>query len=74
MPSITKISHWFLFKSFLQIFISAIVMGLVVYFINQISHYTVAILIGAAIYPIMLFVTRAITTEQLKEALVLVKK
>jgi len=74
MPSITKISHWFLFKSFLQIFLSAVVMGIGVYFINQISHYTIAILIGAVIYPAMLFVTRSITVRQLKEALVLVKR
>ncbi|MBU2542379.1 flippase [Patescibacteria group bacterium] len=74
MPRITKISHWFLFKSFLQIFISAIIMGLGVYFINQIAHFTIAILVGAVVYPVMLFVTRAITVSQLKEAMVLVRK
>ncbi len=74
IPSIAKISHWFLFKSFLQIFTSAVVMGLGVYFINQISHYTIAILVAVVVYPIMLFMTRAITVGQLKEAMVLVKK
>lgn len=74
MPSIAKISHWFLSKSLLQAFVSAVVMGLCVHFINQISHYTIAILAGAVVYPVMLFVTRAITVGQLKEALVLVKK
>ena len=74
IPSIAKISHWFLFKTFLQIFASAVAMGLSVYFINQISHYTIAILVAVVIYPVMLFVTRAITVSQLKEAMVLVKK
>ena len=74
MPSITKISHLFLFKSFVQIFFSAIIMGVGVYFINQISHYTIAIITGAVIYPVMLFVTRAITVGQLKEAMQLVKR
>ena len=74
VPQIAKISHWFLFKSFLQIFISAIIMGMGVYFINQISHFVVAVLVGVVIYPVMLFVTRSVTVGQLKEALILIKK
>ncbi len=74
MPKIVKISHWFLFKSFLQICVSAVVMGIGVYFINQISHYTIAILAGAVIYPVMLFTMRAVTVEQMREAMFLVRK
>ena len=74
LPRITQISHSFLIKTFFQILISAVVMGVGVYFINQISHYTIAILTGAVIYPVMLFVTRAVTVAQFKEAVVLVKK
>ena len=74
LPRIVKISHWFLFKSLVQIFASAVVMGIGVYFINQISHYTIAILTGVVIYPVMLFATRAITAGQVREAMQLVKK
>ena len=74
IPKITKISHIFLSKTFLQLFVAVAVMGLGVWYINLNFHWGLAILAGAIIYPIMLVVTRSITKEQIKEALVLVKR
>lgn len=74
IPKITKISHIFLLKAFIQIFSSAVIMGFVVWYINQHFYFGMAILVGAIIYPIMLFVTRAITKSQVKEAVLLLKR
>lgn len=74
VPKITAISHAFLGKTFVQLAISAGVMGIAVSIVNDLSHFTVAILTGAVIYAIMLFLTRTLTTRQLREAVVLIKK
>jgi O-antigen/teichoic acid export membrane protein len=74
VPKITHISHLFLFKKTIQLLVSVIVMGFSVWFINTLSHFTVAILVGAVVYPVMLFVTRALTRGQLREAAMLVKR
>lgn len=74
IPRITKISHSFILKTILQLAIATFVMGLAVYYTNLNYHYTVAILAGAITYPIMLFVTRSITKEQIVEAVQLVRK
>ncbi len=70
---ITRISHSFLFISLIQITFSAGVMGIIVWFTNQYIHLVPAILIGMIVYPLMLFITRAITKIQLKEAFALLK-
>ena len=74
LPKITRISHVFFVKSVVQIAISASVMGISVWYINLLTHFTIAILVGVVVYPAMLFATRAITRQQLGEAIVLLKK
>jgi len=74
VPMVTKISHSFIFKALFQIVISVSVMGVFVWFINGLANFTIAILAGVVVYPVMLFVTRAVTREQLAEALALVRR
>lgn len=74
VPSITKIRHLFLLKKSIQIIIAAIIMGISVYYTNLYSHFIIAILVGAVIYPVALFITRAISIKQMQEVVYLVKK
>lgn len=74
VPQITKISHWFIFKTILQLILAVGVMGGLVYLVNQHAHFIFAIATGAIVYPVMLFVTRAVTRNQLKEAMMLIKR
>ncbi|MBI4992789.1 MAG: flippase [Candidatus Magasanikbacteria bacterium] len=70
----TAISHRFLFKTSVQIIIAALVMGAVVYQINILSNYFIAIFAGAIVYSAMLFITRAVTAGQLKDALQIIRR
>ncbi len=74
IPKITKVSHIYFIKTLLQLIIAGGIMGLLVYYTNQVTHFTVAIAVGAATYPIMLFITRALTINQIKESLVILKR
>ncbi len=73
IPKITKISHWFLFKTLLQLLVSGGIMGLAVWDANLHFNFIFAILIGTIVYSIMLFATRAITGPQIKEAVSMVR-
>lgn len=74
VQTITKISNWFLFKTLMRLFISAGIMGMLVWAVNQEWHWLFAIAVGAAVYPIMLFLTRTVTREQVREAVQLIRK
>jgi O-antigen/teichoic acid export membrane protein len=74
VPKITKINHVFLLSTLFRVAISAGIMGVLVSFVNISYHFTVAILTGIIIYPIMLFVTKAITKRQLREAWLMMKR
>ena len=74
IPRITKVSHIFFIKTLLQLTISGGIMGLLVYYTNQVTHFTIAIAVGAIAYPIMLFLTRAVTIKGLKEFLIFLKR
>lgn len=73
VPRVIAVSHSYILKSFLQVFVSAGVMGVVVYLVNIQVHYTLAIVIGVLVYPFMLFITRAVNTRQIREMLGVVK-
>ncbi len=73
-PSISKIRHSFILKTFIQLLVSASVMGVFVWYINKLSNFILAILVGAVVYPFMLFITRAVTKRQLREAILFVKR
>jgi O-antigen/teichoic acid export membrane protein len=74
VPQITRISHRFLSATAGRLIVAAGVMGYVVWFVNDLSHFTIAILAGVVVYPFMLFVTRAVTGSQLREALALIRR
>ena len=74
VPKITKISHWFIFKSLLQILLSAGVMGLAVWYTNLYTSFFIAIVAGIVVYALMLYFTRTVTKSQLTEAFELVRK
>ncbi|OGH60102.1 MAG: hypothetical protein A2725_00435 [Candidatus Magasanikbacteria bacterium RIFCSPHIGHO2_01_FULL_33_34] len=73
VPSITKISHLFILKSIFQIVISGLVMAIVVWSANLYYHFIFAIIVGALVYTMMLFMTGAITRKQVKEAILMVR-
>ena len=74
VPKIASVSHRFLLKTFFQVSFAAVVMGAVVWYINIRHHFVFAIFIGAMVYPVMLFVTRAVTKRQLREAVIMIKR
>ena len=55
-----------------KLIVSAGLMGIVVWYTNTQAHFIVAILAGALVYIGMLFVTRTITKQQLREGLRLI--
>lgn len=74
VPQITKVSHMFLLKSFFQLFLSALIMAVVVGYVNKFYNFSLAIMVGAVVYSAMLFVSGAITKNQLKEAVLMLKR
>lgn len=68
IPKITDISHSFLFKNTLKLLLSVIIMGISVWYVNMYVHYIYAIVVGAVVYPAMLFTTRTVTLYQIKQA------
>ena len=74
IPRVITVSHQFLLKTVLQVACAASVMGYVVWYINNLTHFVFAILAGIIIYPSILFLVRAVNKRQLTEAFLLVKK
>ena len=74
VPQITKISHTFIMKTKMQLLVSVLVMGVCVWYTNSVSHFVVAIAVGAVVYPLMLVVTRVVTRPQIEEALHMIKR
>lgn len=74
VPKITKISHAYLMKSFLQLLLSVMVMAVSVWYINKFYHFAFAIAAGAMVYPAMLFITGAVTKSQMKEAVLMLRR
>lgn len=66
---IAPISHLRILKNILQIGVAGGVMGVAVWLSNLSLHFTFSIVIGALVYGIMLFVTRAITVAEVQEAI-----
>lgn len=74
LGQIAKVSHAFIFKTLVQLLLSGGVMGYVVWLVNLRFHFILAIVVGAIVYPVMLFVTRSFTLAQLREAILMVKR
>jgi O-antigen/teichoic acid export membrane protein len=71
---LTKISHGFILKAFLQVLLASLVMATIVWQVNLYWHYLIAIIVGALTYTLCLFIFKIINQEQIKEALILIKK
>ncbi|MFZ2189806.1 MAG: flippase [Candidatus Magasanikiibacteriota bacterium] len=71
---IVLLPNKFILKDLFLLFISAVVMGLAVWYVNMYWHYIFAIVAGTIVYSVMLFVTKSITRNQIQEALLLIKK
>ncbi len=74
VPKITRVSHSYIAKAFVQILLAAGCMGLLVFAVNARMHFLYAILVGAISYPVFLFLFRSITTQELREAMSLVRR
>lgn len=74
IPSITKISHTAITKTAFQVSISVLVMGLAVWYSNIGLHFGISIVIGALVYPMMLFITRTVTKNDIEELVGLIRK
>lgn len=70
---ITRINHTFLFKKTMTIILSGIGMGIVVYVVQEYMHLIVAIIVGAVVYPVLLYITRSITPKQVKDTVALIR-
>ena len=73
VPKIAEISHSYLAKSVFQIGVSGLVMAIVVWGTNIYYHFIFAIIVGALVYTMMLFVTGAVTRKQVGEAVSMVR-
>lgn len=74
IPKITAVNLTFLVKASAQISVAVGVMGAAVWYTDIYTNFVIAIIVGAVVYPTALFITRAITKEQLREAIFLVKR
>jgi len=74
VPRVAVISHRYIAKAVGQIACSALVMGALVWLVNQYTSYLIAIVGGAIVYSVMLFATRALTRRDMREAMTLLKK
>jgi len=74
VSKISVVSYKSLFLTVFQLLLSAIVMGLIVWFVNIKLHYLVAIVAGAVVYPLMLYITKSVTKLQILESFSLIKK
>ncbi len=73
VPRIVNVSGVFLFKTLAQLLIAVVVMGVAVWYTRSIGLVP-AIVAGALVYLVMLFVTGAVNRRQLTEVVNLVRK
>jgi len=71
---LAPVSHWFIGKSLLQTLLASAIMGLAVWQINFHWHYLMAIVGGGVVYSVCLFLFQVINKEQIKEAVLILKK
>lgn len=73
-PRITAIRHTFFVTTIVRVAVAGSLMGLCVWLVNGYTHFVVSIIAGAIAYPLLLFATRAVTVQQCREALALIRK
>lgn len=73
IPRITKIAHKAILSHVIKLGTAAGIMGVVVIYINMYVHFSIAIAVGICTYSISIFVLKAVTTQEIKGALHLIK-
>lgn len=73
LPKIMSLPHLAMAWRAVRILLSAAAMGWIVYMVNTQTSFLLAIVAGAMSYPILLFVTKTITIQQVKDAKKLVR-
>jgi O-antigen/teichoic acid export membrane protein len=74
VPRITKVSHKFILTTLVQVVLSALIMGVAVFYINQMTQFVLAILVGVVVYPAALLFFRTITVKEVTETLAIFKR
>jgi len=74
LPQIAPIDHAKYFSTFFRVMLCGMVMGLMVYAVNMYSNIAVSIVVGAAVYIGMVFVTRLLTKAEVLEAVKMIRK
>jgi O-antigen/teichoic acid export membrane protein len=73
VAKIADISHSYLLKTKLKVLLSAIIMGILVWYVNIYMHFVFSIFAGILVYPAMLFLTETINKSQVREAISLIR-
>lgn len=73
VPRIAVIAYRRLFSSVIRIGIAAAGMATAVWFVNQFSHFILAIAAGAVVYPVLLLATRAVTGRDISDTIRLIR-
>ncbi len=74
VPKIAKISHAYIARSFIQILLASVCMGILVFITNANIHMLYAILVGVVSYPLFLYVFKSVTISELKDAVNLLRR
>jgi O-antigen/teichoic acid export membrane protein len=74
IPKITQISHSYLLKIAMLVAVSSGVMGLAVWYIDKMTNFIVAILVGAVVYTGTVFLTGAIKKSDWSQLLLMIKR
>ncbi|MBP9761097.1 MAG: oligosaccharide flippase family protein [Candidatus Magasanikbacteria bacterium] len=74
LPNVMAGSHAFFVKTGLQIAAAALVMGLCVWGVNMVLPFWVALIVGVVVYPICIFLFRAVTFLEVRETIAMIKR
>src|SRR3989339_351685 len=74
VPKVAPVAHWQIGRDLILVLVCALGMGLVVGFVNNYTHYLMAIVAGMVIYPLFLFLFRVVSWEEIRTFTVLFKR
>ncbi|HLD31935.1 MAG TPA: flippase [Patescibacteria group bacterium] len=74
VPKVAPVAHWQIGRNLILVLVCALGMGLVVGFVNNYTHYLMAIVAGMVIYPLFLFLFRVVSWEEIRTFTVLFKR
>ena len=71
---IIKLPKGILIKKVMQLVVSTVAMGVAVWYTDVYMNFIAAIIVGAAVYTGMLYVTKIVRIEQFKEMMTMLKR